>query len=124
MSENFAVRTIYHVADTWRPFSNFFYTVGDDPDVTLNPKCSETAYASGGLYECHLNGKFFGIVKPDAGRVSVCELRLFSRKSAVPHFPITSTPFHVGSEPTNPGTIGPHSFNCAAKIGDCFDCST
>jgi len=41
----------------------------------------------------------------------------------VPHFPITSAPFNGGYEPTNPGTIGPHSLNCAAGNGDCFDCA-
>ena len=34
MTESFPVRTIFHVTDTTRSFSNFYYTVGDNPDVS------------------------------------------------------------------------------------------
>jgi len=110
------------VTDTLRPFKNFFYTVGDDPDVTLNPKCSETAYKNGGLYECHLNGKYFGIIKPDTDSdpVLLCELRLYSRKSAVPYFTTSSSTVHSGWDHSFPGTIGPHSGDCNLGLDDCF----
>jgi len=91
MTENFAVRTIFHVTDTSRRLQNFYYSVGDDPDVTKNPKCSDSAYTNGGLYECDLNGLYFGIFKPDSNRVHVCELRLFSRKTASPYFTVKGT---------------------------------
>jgi len=120
LTESFPVRTIFHVTDTQRPFTNFFYTVGDDPDVSLNPKCSETAYTNGGLYECHLNGKFFGIIKPDSDPVHLCELRLYSRKSTVPHFTTSSSPIWTNKDHTFPGKIGPHSLDCPGQLDDYF----
>ena len=122
MAESFPVRTIFHVTDTTRSFTNFFYTVGDDPDVSQNPKCSETPYTNGGLYECDLNGRYFGIYKPDADLINVCELRLYSRKSAAPYFTINGTPrtgdkalLHLKESPSK---IGTHSADVTLRNGD------
>jgi len=125
MAESFPVRTIFHVTDVTRSFTNFFYTVGDDPDVSLNAKCSETAYTNGGLFECDLNGKYFGIYKPDADRINVCELRLYSRKTAAPYFTVSGTPRTDGWSsvylPINPSKIGPHSADLSLRNGDSYD---
>jgi len=90
MSESYPVRTIFHVNDEDALMTKFFYHVGDNPDISLNPKCQETPFMDGGIYNCDKNGKYFGITTVsstgESSRVRLCELKLYSRRTAVPFF--------------------------------------
>jgi len=92
LAASLPIRTVVHFNNEEDLMIGFFYHVGDDPDVSVNPKCQDSAYSEGGLYECALTGKYFGITTATSQRVQVCELRLFSRKTAFPYAVVTSTP--------------------------------
>ena len=115
MSESFPVRTIVHANDEDGLMTNFFYHVGDNPDISLNPKCQETAYTDGGIYNCDKNGKYFGITTVSAigesSRVRLCELKLYSRRTAVPFFSpgsVTGSAPYTTEIPSDAGKIGLH----------------
>ena len=51
-------------------------TVGDNPDVTLNPSCGVSVVAAG-IFKCDLFGKFIGLIKPGGGTIRMCEFQAF-----------------------------------------------
>ena len=92
LAASLPIRTVVHFNNEEDLMISFFYHVGDDPDVSVNPKCQAGAYSDGGIYECALTGKYFGITTATSQRVQVCELRLFSRKTAFPYAVVTGAP--------------------------------
>ena len=45
LAASLPIRTVVHFNNEQDVMVNFFYHVGDDPIVSVNPKCQDTAYA-------------------------------------------------------------------------------
>ena len=89
-----------------------YVSVGDNPNVKLNPRCPGLVITAPGWYNCTpaLKGQYFGFVQTTDRDLWISELQAYPLKY-VTHEATTATssPINFGKEPTNVIKYGPQS---------------